>query len=224
MSTEADGRADLQVAEDGDTGLRIDGCGVHGCGGGGATAADAQQLNFSHDETIPTSMFAHNTMQVCEALKVEDLLWGRFAPHARIPLVVALDEANDPAATVTKNSLFVVGGVVGDKFGLIAGASEGLAGFHKHVCATLGDFEGGVDFGCVVGGADVVKSGLSFWLKGHARGLREVGSRKGDFEEAQDRWKRGDGCDVEVSPATQVADIPPEVCVDAAGSAGDTAD
>jgi len=92
------------------------------------------------------------------------------------------------------------------------------------VGAALGDLEGGVDLGGVVVGIDIMEGRLVLGLQVLAGGLGEVGGRDGDLEEREHRRKRSNGGDVEVSPAAEVADIPPEVGVLASGNAGDATD
>ena len=69
-----------------------------------------------------------------------------------------------------------------------------------------------------------MKGGLGFGLEILARGLRQVGGGDGDFQEREHRRDGSDGGDIEVGPAAQVADVPPEVRVDASRCAGDATD
>jgi hypothetical protein len=70
---ETDWRRELEVPEDGDPGLgSVDGGGIEDCGG--ATCADAEEFDLGHDEAVAAAVLAHHTVQVCEALKVQDLL------------------------------------------------------------------------------------------------------------------------------------------------------
>ena len=166
-------------------------------------------------------MLAHDALEVSEALQVEDLLGRGLAAHAGVPVVVALDEADDAATSVTEECLLEVRGVAGDELGLGAGAGCGLDGAHLHVGVALGDLEGGVDLVGVVVCADVVESGLGLGLHVLADGLGQVGLGDGDLKEGKNGGDLLDGGDVEVLPAAKVADVPPEVVVDAAGSGCD---
>lgn len=73
-----DGQADrgrgLEVAVDGNTGLRVDSGGVDGCSVRGAAAAHAEKLNLRHDEAVAAAVLAHDAVQMGEPLEVEDLL------------------------------------------------------------------------------------------------------------------------------------------------------
>ena len=182
-----------------------------------------EKLNLGHDEAIAAAVLAHHTVQVGQALEVQDLLRGRLAAHTRVPLVVALDEANNATTAIAKEGLLVVGRIVGDELGLRASSSHGLDSAHDHVGASLRDLEGGVDLVGIVVGADVLESRLVLWLQVLAAGLREIGGRDRDLKQGQHRGDGLDGGDVEVLPASQIADIPPEVVVDASRCAGDTA-
>lgn len=221
---QADGGRGLEVPEDGDAGLGIDGGGVGCACGGGTTAAHAEELDLRHDEAVAAAVFAHHAVEVCETLQVENLLWGALTAHPRVPLVVALDEADDAAAGVAVDGLLVVGGVAGDEVGLGTHARVGLEGTHHHVGGALGDLEGSVDLGGVVVRVDVVEGGLVLWLESLAAGLGEERRGDWDFEEGEDRWEGSDGGDVEVGPGAEVADVPPEVGVCAAGDAGNAVD
>ena len=174
MRGEADGRADLEVPKDGDASLRVDDGGVRGERGRRATAAHAEELDFRHDEAVAAAVFAHDAVEVREALQVEDLLWGRLAAHARVPLVVTLDETDDAAAAIAIDGLLVVGWVAGDELGLLSDACDGLDRAHHHVCASLGDLERGIDFGCVVVCADILEGWFVLGLEVLAWGFWEV--------------------------------------------------
>ena len=169
-------------------------------------------------------MLAHDAVQMREALEVQDLLWRGLAAHAGVPLVVALDKADNTTAAVAEERLLEVGGVVGDELRLLAGAGNRLDSAHDHVGATLGNLESGVDLVGVVVGANVVQSRLVLWLEILAAGLREIGSWYWNFKKGKDGGDRLDGGDVEVFPAAQVADVPPEVVVDASWCVCHTAD
>jgi len=220
---EADGGGSLKVTVDWDAGLRVDGCRVGGGEGGWAAAADAEELNLGHDEAVAAAVFAHHAVEVSEALEVEDLLGWGFAAHAGVPLVVALDETDDAAPAVAEESLLVVGGVVGDELWLCALASDRLDGAHDHVRVALSDLESGIDLVGVVVGADVLERRLVLWLQVLAARLRKVVGRDGNLKKRKHRRNGLDGGDVEVLPAAEVADVPPEVVVDAAWCASDAA-
>lgn len=114
-SAETDGCRGLQVAEDRDTSLCIDSGGINGCSVRGATAADAENFNLSHDESIAASVLAHDAVQVGKALEIQNLLWWRLTAHAGVPLVVALDKANNATPAVAEERLLVVRRVVGNE-------------------------------------------------------------------------------------------------------------
>jgi hypothetical protein len=217
-----DGRRELEVAEDGHAGCRVEGGGVRSRRV--AACADAQELDLGHDEAVAAAVLAHDALQVSEALEVEDLLGCGLAAHASVPVVVALDETDDAAASVTKESLLEVGRVAGDELGLVAGTSGRLDGAHLHVAVALGDLEGSVDLVGVVVGADVVKSVLVLWLHVLTNRLRKVGLGDRDLKEGEDGRNLLNGSDVEVFPAAKVADVPPEVVVDTTGSGSDATD
>jgi hypothetical protein len=138
-------------------------------------------------------------------------------------LVVALDETDDAASAVAKESLFVVGGVVGDKLWLLALTSDRLDGAHDHVRVSLGNLKGSIDLVGVVVCADVLERRLVLWLQVLAAGLREVVCWDRNLKKRKYRRDRLDGGDVEVLPAAKVADIPPEVVIDTARRTSDAA-
>jgi len=220
---EADGSRSLQVPEDGDAGLCVDGRGVGGGEVGGAAAANAQELDFRHDESVAATVFAHYAMEMGEALQIEDLLGRRLATHARVPLIVALYKTDDAAAAVAEDCLLVISRVVGDKLWLLALTGNGLDGAHVHVRSSLGYLERGVDLVRVVVCANVLQGGLVLGLQVLAARLGKVGGWDRDFEQGKHGRNGLDGGDVEVLPAAKVADVPPEVVVDAAGRACDAA-
>ena len=39
------------------------------------TAADAEKFDLGHDEAVAAAVLAHDTVEVSEALEVENLLW-----------------------------------------------------------------------------------------------------------------------------------------------------
>jgi hypothetical protein len=88
----------------------------------------------------------------------------------------------------------------------------------------LSYLESGVDLVGVVVGADVLESGLVLWLHVRTAWLRQVRGRKRNLKKWKYRWDGLDGGDVEVLPAAKIADVPPEVVVDASWCACDTAD
>ena len=136
-------------------------------------------------------------------------------------MVVALYETDDAAPAVAEESLLVVGGVVGDELWLCALASDRLDGAHDHVRVALSDLESGIDLVGVVVGADVLERRLVLWLQVLAARLRKVVCWDGNLKKRKHRRNGLDGGDVEVLPAAEVADVPPEVVVDAAGCASD---
>lgn len=181
-SAEADGRRGLEVAVDGDAGLCVDGSGVDGRGVRGPAAADAEELDLGHDEAVAAAVFAHDALEVGEALEVEDLLGWGLAAHARVPLVVALDEADDATPAVAKEGLLVVGGVAGDELGLLADSGNSLDSAHNHVCAALRNLERSIDLVGIVVGADVLERSLVLWLQVLAARLGKVRSWDGNLE------------------------------------------
>lgn len=169
-------------------------------------------------------MLAHHAVQVRKALEIKDLLRWAFAAHASVPLVVALDEADDTTTAVAVDGLLVIGRIVRDELGLLARANHRLAGTHHHVCCTLGDLEGRVDFSSIVVGADVVESGLSLGLEAGSSRLRKARGWDRNLKEFEDRREGSDCVDVEVRPTAQVTDVPPEMVVDSAANASNAAD
>lgn len=221
-SRQRDRSGQLEVPEDGHAG-----CGVEGGGVGGrrvATGAHAEELDLGHDEAVAAAVLAHDALEVSEALEVKNLLGCGLAAHASVPVVVALDETNNAATSITEEGLLEVGGVAGDELGLVAGVGSGLDGAHLHVAVALGDLESSVDLVGVVVRADVVESRLVLRLHVLASGLGKVGLRDRDLKEGEYGRDLLDGGHVEVLPAAEVADVPPEVVVDAARSGCDTAD
>jgi hypothetical protein len=174
LGGETDGGGGLEVAEDGDTGLCVDGGGVNGGSVGGTAAADAKELDLSHDEAIAAAVLAHDAVEMRKALEVENLLGRRLAAHTRVPVVVALDETNNAATSITKDGLLVVGGIARDILGLSAHTRDGLDSTHDHVSVTLGDLESGIDLVGVIVGANVLERGLVLGLHGGAAWLGEV--------------------------------------------------
>ena len=67
----------------------------------------------------------------------------------------------------------------------------------------------------------LVMGGLVLGLQVLAARLGKVGCWDRDFEQGKHRRNGLDGSDVEVLPAAKVANVPPEVVVDAAGRACD---
>jgi len=102
----------FQVPKDGNTSLSIDSCGIHSRSIRRATAANTQQLNLCDDEAVAAPMLPHNTVKMSQALQIQDLLWGALAPHTGVPLIIALDKANNTTTGVTRKRLFVVAGIV----------------------------------------------------------------------------------------------------------------
>jgi hypothetical protein len=204
--------------------LGIDDCRVGSREVRGATAADAEKLDFSHDEAVAAAVLAHHALEMSEALKVEDLLGRRLAAHTSVPLIVALHETNNAAAAVAKERLLIVGGVVGDELWLLTLTGYGLDGTHHHVAVSLGDLEGCIDLVGVVVCANVLESRLILRLQVLAAGLGKVGRRDGNFKEGKNRGDGLDGFNVEVFPAAKVADVPPKVVVDASRCASNAAD
>lgn len=100
-------------------------------------------------------------------------------------------------------------------------AGNRLDSTHNHVCATLGNLESGVDLVGVVVCADILESSLVLWLEILAARLGKVGSWNGNLEKRKHGGDSLDGGDVEVFPATQVANVPPEVVVDTARCVAD---
>lgn len=217
-----DGSGQLEVAEDGHASGGVEGGGVWGRRV--AACANAEKLDLGHDEAVAAAVLAHDALEVSETLKVEDLLRGRLAAHASVPVVVGLDKTDNATTSVTKEGLLEVRGVAGNELGLVAGVGLGLDGAHLHVAVTLCDLEGSVDLVGVVVGADVVKSRLVLGLHILADGLGKVGLGNGNLKERKNRGDLLDGSNVELLPAAEVADIPPEVVVDATGSGCDAAD
>jgi hypothetical protein len=101
---------------------------------------------------------------------------------------------------------------------------EGLDGAHGHVCAALCYFKGSIDLCGVVVVDDIVELGLILRLDVLAARDREIGCWDWDFEKGKHGWKSSDGADVEVVPCAQVANVPPEVVVNAPAHGGDAAD
>jgi hypothetical protein len=66
------------------------------------------------------------------------------------------------------------------------------------VLVALGDFEGGVDFHCVVAGAELGELGRCFGFEVDATWTREVARRDSDFEELKEAGYRGECGNIEV--------------------------
>lgn len=62
----------------------------------------------------------------------------------------------------------------------------------------LGDFEGGVDFHCVVAGAELSELGRCFGFQVDATWAGEVASGDADFEELKEAGYRGECGNIEV--------------------------
>jgi hypothetical protein len=224
MGGEADGCRCLEEAKEWGTCLCVDCCWVDGSGIGWAAAAHTQEFDLGHDEAVAATVLAHHAMQMCETLKVQDLLGRRLAAHACVPLVVALDKPDDAATAFAEDGLLVVGGVVRDELRLCASTRHGLDSAHDHVGVTLGHLERGIDLIGIVVGANIVKGGLVLWLHALTTWLGKVRGRKRHLQKRQNRGDGLDGGDVEVVPAAEVADVPPEVVVDPSWCACDAAD
>jgi hypothetical protein len=203
--------------------LGVDCCRVGSGEGGWAAAADAEELNLRHDESVAATVLAHNAVEVRKTLKVEDLLGRRLAAHAGVPLVVALDETDNTASAVAEESLLVVGRVVGDELWLLALTGDGLDGAHDHVRVSLSNLERSIDLVGVVVCANVLERGLVLRLQVLAARLRKVVCWDGHLKKGKHRRDRLDGGDVKVFPAAEVANVPPEVVVDATWCASDSA-
>jgi hypothetical protein len=74
LGREADGCGGLEVAEDGDTILCVDGGGVDGRGVRGTATADTEELDLGHDEAVAAAVLAHDAVEMCKALEVQNLL------------------------------------------------------------------------------------------------------------------------------------------------------
>ena len=69
--------------------------------------AHAHEFDFGDDEAVAGVAFAHQSMQMRQARKVEVLLVVLFFAHTGVPIVVSLDEADD--STTAKRVGLIVG-------------------------------------------------------------------------------------------------------------------
>ena len=192
----------------------------------GGAHADADEFDLGDEEAVAGVAFAHEAVEVGEAGEVEGLLAVFFLAEAGVPDLVGLDEADDAAAA---EGVGLVVGVGGEVEGAVF-----FAALREHgdvVLVALADLEGGVDFGRVQRGDDVLQRAFVGGLQARlvAVGLRERRGGNGNVEQAgafpavREAGDRQDGVEAEVFPIFQVSDVPPAVHV-VAEACGDLCD
>lgn len=165
-------------------------------------------------------MLAHESVQVRETGVVEGPLDGVAAFQGRVPQLKGFHEPDETAFAVAAERLGCVVCVGGDEGAAVLGR---VLGAHDAVPrGSLGDFERLVDFGGVVFCDDFEEGPLGGGAERYFRGgLWQAGCGDGDGEEAPPFGAGGeagdgaDGGDSEIFPYSEVADVPPEVGLEA---------
>ena len=181
----------------------------------GSAGPDTDEFGLGHDEAVPALVVAHVALQMGETEEVEDFFVRRLDPHAGVPALVGLDDADDATFAVAEDHLGDIVFVVGDE----AGAITVFAEAHRDVAVgTEGDFEGGIYFDHVEVADEVDESqfGLGSEGTGGDVGLRKGSGVDGNAEKFGEAGDFHDCVEVEVFPCSEVADVPPKVRVHAA--------
>ena len=192
--------------------------------------AHADEFDFRDDEAVAAVVLAHQALQVRQVGEVFHVGLAPAVPHARVPELVGLDEADEASAAVAADGVGEVVGIGGEEVGAVFG---GVFGSHGDVAGVaLAGFDGRVDFGGVEARDDVLEAALVGRFEGGVvdggvgesggfdRHIEQAGGGFGGGENAAGEAGDGaDGLEVEVFPGTDVANVPPAVAVDAVPNA-----